>query len=179
MVKSKTAVIDSIEIPVEGERNLLELIRKAHIELPTFCYHSDISVYGACRMCMVEVEGRGLVPACSTPADDGMIVHTNTKQIRDMRKMIIELLLANHDQNCTTCPKSGDCQLQKIARQLGVTKVRFKQTQTFPQDRTFHRPTPSSGIPKSASCAATACGCAARSSPSAFWTSPAAGPGPS
>ncbi len=133
MVKSKTAVIDSIEIPVEGERNLLELIRKAHIELPTFCYHSDISVYGACRMCMVEVEGRGLVPACSTPADDGMIVHTNTKQIRDMRKMIIELLLANHDQNCTTCPKSGDCQLQKIARQLGVTKVRFKQTQTFPQ----------------------------------------------
>ncbi len=132
MMKTKIAVIDSIEVPVEDERNLLELIRKAHIELPTFCYHSDISVYGACRMCMVEVEGRGLVPACSTPAQEGMIVHTNTKQIRDMRKMIVELLLANHDQNCTTCPKSGDCQLQKIARQLGVTKVRFKQTQTFP-----------------------------------------------
>ena len=133
MVKTKTAVIDSIEVTIEDERNLLELIRKAHIELPTFCYHSDISVYGACRMCMVEVEGRGLVPACSTPADDGMIVHTNTRQIREMRKMIIELLLANHDLNCTTCPKSGDCQLQKIARQLGVTKVRFKQTQTFPK----------------------------------------------
>ena len=133
MVKTKTAVIDSVEVVIEDERNLLELVRKAHIELPTFCYHSDISVYGACRMCMVEVEGRGLVPACSTPASDGMVVHTNTKQIRDMRKMIVELLLANHDLNCTTCPKSGDCQLQKIARQLGVTKVRFKQTQTFPK----------------------------------------------
>ncbi len=133
MVKSKTAVVDSVEVTIEDERNLLELIRKAHIELPTFCYHSDISVYGACRMCMVEVEGRGLVPACSTPAEDGMVVHTNTKQIRDMRKMIVELLLANHDLNCTTCPKSGDCQLQRIARQLGVTKVRFKQTQTFPK----------------------------------------------
>ncbi len=133
MLKVKTAVIDSIEVPVEDERNLLELIRKANIELPTFCYHSDISVYGACRMCMVEIEGRGLVPACSTPAEGGMIVHTNTKQIRDMRKMIVELLLANHDLNCTTCPKSGDCQLQKIARQLGVTKVRFKQAESFPK----------------------------------------------
>ena len=125
MAKMRTAVIDNIEVPVGDERNLLELIRKAHIELPTFCYHSEISVYGACRMCMVEVEGRGIVPACSTPAAGGMVVRTNTKQIRDMRKMIVELLLANHDQNCTTCPKSGDCKLQKIARQMGISKVRF------------------------------------------------------
>jgi NADH-quinone oxidoreductase subunit G len=132
MVKVQHATIDHIEVPVEGERNLLELIRKARIELPTFCYHSDISVYGACRMCMVEVEGRGIVPACSTPVSDGMVVHTNTRQIRDMRKMIVELMLANHDQSCTTCPKSGDCRLQKIARQLGITKVRFKQREHFP-----------------------------------------------
>jgi len=133
VAKTRTAVIDTIEVAIGDERNLLELIRKAHIELPTFCYHSEISVYGACRMCMVEVEGRGIVPACSTAAADGMVVHTNTKQIRDMRKMIVELLLANHDQSCTTCPKSGDCKLQKIARQMGISKVRFKQRENFPE----------------------------------------------
>lgn len=127
MLRFQKAIIDNIEVPIERERNLLELIRKANIELPTFCYHSEISVYGACRMCMVEVEGRGIVPACSTPVCDGMVVSTNTKQIRNMRKMIVELMLANHDQNCAACPKSNDCKLQKIACQLGVTKVRFHQ----------------------------------------------------
>jgi len=126
MQKKLSAVIDGIEVSIENEPNLLELIRKVNIELPTFCYHSDLSVYGACRMCMVEVEGRGVVPACSTPPAGGMVIHTNTKQIRDMRKTIVELMLASHDHNCTTCPKSGDCKLQKVARQLGVTNVRFK-----------------------------------------------------
>jgi NADH-quinone oxidoreductase subunit G len=126
-MKNQTVIIDRTPVPVDGERNLLELCRKAGIELPTFCYHSEISVYGACRMCMVEVEGRGVVPACSTKAEDGMVIHTNTKQIRNMRKMIIELMLASHDQSCTTCPKSGDCRLQAVAKQLGVTNVRFKQ----------------------------------------------------
>jgi NADH-quinone oxidoreductase subunit G len=132
-MKTQYAVIDNIEVPIENERNLLELIRKAHIELPTFCYHSEISVYGACRMCMVDVQGRGIVPACSTPVSDGMVVTTSTKQIREMRKMVIELLLANHDQNCTSCPKSGDCKLQKIAQKLGISKVRFKKRDTFPE----------------------------------------------
>jgi NADH-quinone oxidoreductase subunit G len=126
-MKNQTVVIDRTMVPVEGERNLLELCRKAGIDLPTFCYHSEISVYGACRMCMVEVEGKGILPACSTKAEDGMVIHTNTKQIRNIRKMIIELMLASHAQNCTTCPKSGDCRLQAIAKQMGVTDVRFKQ----------------------------------------------------
>ncbi|MDX9872215.1 MAG: [FeFe] hydrogenase, group A [Clostridia bacterium] len=135
MLKVQRATIDNNEVLIEGERNLLELIRKANIDLPTFCYHSEISVYGACRMCMVEVEGRGIVPACSTPAVNGMVVHTNTRQIRNMRKLIVELMLANHDQNCTTCPKSGECRLQKIACQLGVDKVRFKQAEKLaPKD---------------------------------------------
>jgi len=113
---------------LDDEKNLLEVIRKAGIDLPTFCYHSDISIYGACRMCMVEVEGRGILPACSTAAESGMVVHTNTKQIRTMRKMIIELMLASHDDSCTTCPKSGACRLQTIAKQLGVRNVRFKKS---------------------------------------------------
>jgi NADH-quinone oxidoreductase subunit G len=127
MLKISTAIIDNMEIPVEGEKNLLELIRKANIELPTFCYHSEISVYGACRMCIVEVKGRGFVPACSTEVTDGMVVSTNTREIRDMRRMIVELMLANHDCNCTTCPKNGDCRLQKIARQMGISEIRFKK----------------------------------------------------
>ena len=134
-MRQKTAVIDNCVVPIEDEKNLLELIRKGGVELPTFCYHSDISVYGACRMCMVDVEGRGIIPACSAKAEDGMVVRTNTGQIRDMRKMIIELMLASHDQNCTTCPKSGDCRLQKIAQQLGVKKVRFsRSTKVEPVD---------------------------------------------
>lgn len=126
----KTAVIDNIIVPINGEKNLLELIRKANVELPTFCYHSEISVYGACRMCMVEVEGRGVLPACSTAVEENMVVRTSTKQIRDMRKMIIELMLASHDTDCTSCPKSGDCRLQKIAKQMGINKIRFKEMKT-------------------------------------------------
>ena len=121
--------IDKRNVTLDGERNLLEVIRKAGIDLPTFCYHSEISVYGACRMCMVEVEGRGILPACSTEAENGMVVHTNTKQIRAIRKMIIELMLASHDDSCTTCPKSDDCRLLNIAKQLGVREVRFKKAE--------------------------------------------------
>ncbi len=129
-MKTSTAVIDNVTILIEDEKNLLELVRKANIELPTFCYHSEISVYGACRMCMVDIDGRGILPACSTKPEDGMVIRTNTSQIRKMRKMIIELMLASHDQSCTTCPKSGDCRLQNIAKQLGVDKIRFKQMNT-------------------------------------------------
>jgi NADH-quinone oxidoreductase subunit G len=127
--------IDNKEIPIENEQNLLELIRKARIDLPTFCYHSELSIYGACRLCMVQVEGMGLVPACSTPPTPEMKVSTNTEEIRKMRRIIVELLLANHSQNCPTCQKSTTCQLQALARRLGITKVRFKnQLREMPLD---------------------------------------------
>lgn len=126
-VATKTLSIDGIEVAIEGERNLLELIRKAKIDLPTFCYHSDLSVYGACRLCIVDVEGRGIQGACSTPCEPGLKVRTQTQELREIRKVTIELLLANHDQECTTCAKSSNCTLQDLARRLGVTKVRFKK----------------------------------------------------
>ncbi|HWH68281.1 MAG TPA: 2Fe-2S iron-sulfur cluster-binding protein, partial [Candidatus Sulfotelmatobacter sp.] len=88
----KTLHIDGREVPINGERNLLEIIRKAGIDLPTFCYHSDLSVYGACRLCLVEVQGRGIQGACSTPAEPGMQVRTQTEEIREIRKIAIELL---------------------------------------------------------------------------------------
>jgi NADH-quinone oxidoreductase subunit G len=125
-VAAKTLNINGREVPINGERNLLELIRKAGIDLPTFCYHSDLSVYGACRLCLVDIQGRGIQGACSTPPEPGLKVRTQTAEIREIRKIAIELLLANHDQQCPTCPKSAACQLQDIARKLGIRKVRFK-----------------------------------------------------
>ena len=124
---TKFITVDNIKVPVEGERNLLEVIRKANVDLPTFCYHSELSIYGSCRMCLVEIEGRGIQPACSTPPDDGLVVHTNTKQIRDLRKIVVELTLADHEENCTTCPKSWDCRLRKVASSLGIEKNRFRK----------------------------------------------------
>ena len=127
--------IDNMEVQIEGERNLLEVVRKANIDLPTFCYHSEISIYGACRLCMVEVEGRGLLPACSTLPEAGLVVRTNTEEIRSLRKVIVELLLSSHDNNCPTCPKGSDCQLQSLARRLGINKLRFKtKAPDFPVD---------------------------------------------
>ena len=81
MVAVKTVNIDGREVAMNGERNLLELIRKAGIDLPTFCYHSDLSVYGACRLCLVDIHGRGIQGACSTPAEPGMKVRTHSPRL--------------------------------------------------------------------------------------------------
>jgi len=128
-------ILDGKEVPINGERNLLELARGAGVDIPTFCYHSELSVYGACRLCLVDVQGRGIVASCSTAPEPGMQVRTNTREIRDMRKLTIELLLADHEKSCPTCTKSSWCQLQNLARRLGVDKVRFKpQRPTVPVD---------------------------------------------
>jgi len=126
MSDTQTLTIDGFKVAIQGERNLLEVIRKAHIELPTFCYHSELSIYGACRLCVVEVEGRGAIAACSTPPEAGMRVRTQTAPVRELRKVNLELLLASGRHDCPTCGKSGSCKLQSLAQRLGVDKVRFK-----------------------------------------------------
>ena len=126
MKNNKSLIINNKEVLIDGQRNLLEVIRKANIQLPTFCYHSEISIYGACRMCMVDVEGRGLVAACSTMPEVGMIVKTHTSEIRKMRKMTVELLLASHVDTCSICSKNSNCQLQTLGKSLGIDEVRFK-----------------------------------------------------
>ena len=128
MKTNQTVTIDHKTVPIEGERNLLELIRKAGIEIPTFCYHSEMSIYGACRLCMVEVEGMGLVASCSTVPTKGMVVRTSTPELRRNRKMILELLLASHQGDCQTCAKGDDCKLLSLANRLGVKDIRFKRT---------------------------------------------------
>ena len=88
--------IDNIPVEIKDEKNILELVRKAGIELPTFCFYSELSVYGACRMCMVETNRGDMESACSTPPRSGMEIYTNTPRLRKYRKNILELLLANH-----------------------------------------------------------------------------------
>lgn len=117
--------IDSKCVPIEGEKNVLSLIRKAGIDLPTFCYHSELSIYGACRMCVVEDDKGRVFASCSEQPRAGMVIYTNTKKIQHHRKMIIELLLASHCRDCTICHKNGMCELQSLAYRVGVHAVRF------------------------------------------------------
>ena len=117
--------IDGLRVPFDGEPNVLSVIRKAGIEMPTFCYYSDLSVYGACRMCVVEDERGKIETSCSMQPRDGMSIKTNTARLLKHRRMILELMLASHNCSCTTCEKSGDCHLQELAMRFGVRKVRF------------------------------------------------------
>lgn len=121
-------IIDGAEVAINGHKNLLEVIRSSGVDLPTFCYNSELSVYGACRMCIVEVEGRGLQAACSTPPEDGMVVHTNTPSTLRIRKMALELLLSNHHGDCQTCGKNMNCRLQDLARRFGIDRIRFEES---------------------------------------------------
>lgn len=117
--------VDGIKVELNGEKNLLDVVRKAGIELPTFCYHPELKAFGACRMCVCEIEGRGIQATCSTPPAPGMVLHTNTQKIAGIRRMALELLLSNHDGDCPTCDKSGDCKLQDLANKMGVKQARF------------------------------------------------------
>ena len=131
--KKEFMTIDGIPVEINGEKNLLELIRKVGVKMPTFCYHSELSIYGACRMCMVENKWGGLEAACSTPPKAGMEIRTNTERLRKYRKMILELLLANHCRDCTTCDNNGSCKLQDLAKRFDINDVRFPNTAEKPK----------------------------------------------
>ena len=122
---SEYMIIDGIKVEIEGEKNILELARKAGIEIPAFCYDPELSIYGACRMCMFEDERGRFDASCSCKPRDGMVIKTNTPRLRKYRKMILELLLANHCRDCTTCHKSGKCKLQEFAYKFNIEGVRF------------------------------------------------------
>ena len=125
MTDNKTLFIDGMEVEFSDEANLLEVIRKAGLNVPTFCYRPDLTSFGACRMCVVEIEGRGIQSSCTMPPEVGLKVHLNTDRVRKIRKTVLELLLANHKCECLTCDKSGNCELQKYAMEYGITDIRF------------------------------------------------------
>ena len=121
-------IINGKECEFTNERNILEVIRKNGFNVPTFCYRPDLTKdFGACRMCVVEIDGRMIQASCTTPPAEGMVVKTNTEKVRSIRKSILELLLANHDRECTTCDKSGTCELQKYAEEYGIKDADVKK----------------------------------------------------
>lgn len=123
--------INGKQIQAEQGTTILEAARAAGIYIPTLCYHPELHPEGACRLCMVEASGaRSLVASCVYPVSEGMVVKTNTANVREARKTVIELLLANHPKDCLSCQKSGDCELQKIAADLGLRKIRFEGGET-------------------------------------------------
>ena len=129
---TNTLFINGKECEYTNEPNLLEVIRNNGFNVPTFCYRPDLTQYGACRMCVVEIEGRGIQSSCTMPPEPGLRIHTNTEKTRRIRKIVLELLLANHDRECTTCDKSGKCELQQYAQEYGIKDIRFAKKK--PQD---------------------------------------------
>ena len=115
----------NIETP-EGS-TILEAARHAGIDIPTLCYLKDINEIGACRMCLVEVEGmRTLQAACVYPVREGMVVNTRSKRVREARRINLELILSNHEKSCLKCPKNNHCELRTLAGKMGITDIRFE-----------------------------------------------------
>ncbi len=122
-----TLTINGQTVQAPKNATILEAARSAGIHIPTLCYHPELATEGACRLCVVEASGaRTLVASCVYPVAEGMVVKTNTDKVRAARRMVVELLLANHPKDCLACQKSGDCELQNIAADLGLRKIRFE-----------------------------------------------------
>lgn len=122
-------LVNGQSVVLNGEKSVLDVVRKAGVDLPTLCYHPELTIHGACRLCMVEIKNRGIVAACHTPPEPGMVVSTHSAILRRVRKMALELLLARHDRECTSCSRSGHCSLQDMSSRYGISDVRFKQDQ--------------------------------------------------
>ena len=125
--------MDMLNIKINGQdyqvpkgSTILEAARSNNIHIPTLCYLKGINEVGACRMCLCEIKGgRALVAACVYPCNEGMEVFTNTPLVRDTRRAVLDLILSNHNRECTTCSRSGVCELQKVSEDMGIKEMRF------------------------------------------------------
>ena len=134
-----TITINGKKYEFTNEKNILTIIRNAGIEVPTLCYQPELSIFGACRLCTVEDDRGRCFASCSEEPRDGMVIYTHTERLRKHRKLIVELLLAAHCRDCTTCDKYGNCTLQTLAYQLGVNTVRFENhREEMPIDRSSY-----------------------------------------
>ncbi len=126
-MKSVRLSIDNQQVEAAPGTTILDAAKSVGIKIPTLCAWTEIGHRpGACRVCLVEVEGqRTLIASCVFPVHEGMVVRTNTERVRTARRMVVELLLANHPPECTVCVRNGNCELQKVAEQVGVRSVRF------------------------------------------------------
>ncbi|HAF29021.1 MAG TPA: ferredoxin [Bacteroidales bacterium] len=126
MANTVNLKIDGIDISVEAGKTVLDAAKELNIHIPTLCYHEDLCVAGNCRVCVVEQEGaRNLVASCAMPAQEGMVIHTNTHKVRNARRHVVELLLSEHNADCTKCYKNTKCELQDLASEMVITEPMF------------------------------------------------------
>lgn len=126
-----TLTIDSIQVTVPDGATILDAAGQAGIKIPTLCYLEHVQAIGACRVCVVEVDGgKALAASCVTPATEGMKVHTNTRRVREARRTVVELLLSEHDGDCQTCERNNDCELQTLAFELDIRAIRYAGAKT-------------------------------------------------
>ena len=139
--------IDGKTIQVPERTRILDAARMAGVKIPTLCYWEGLNEIGACRVCVVEVEGYNrLFTACNNTVDEGMVIHTNSKKAWEARYTNVQLILSEHNSNCATCIRSGNCELQTIANDMGITEVPFekkipakKQKGSFPLVRDYSK----------------------------------------
>ncbi len=130
MVKLK---INNREVEAPEGSTILEAARANGIQIPTLCYLKDLTGTGACRVCKVEVKGaRSLCAACVYPINEGMVVYTNSKKALDARRTVVELIVSNHSKNCLQCIRNNNCELQRLAQQVGIREEAFKGEHTAP-----------------------------------------------
>jgi iron-only hydrogenase group A len=129
--------VNEVPVSVEEGTTVLDAATKAGIKIPTLCHLDGVSSPGSCRVCLVEIKGmRTLQPSCVTKASEGMAVSTNTKLAREARKLSVELMLANHPWDCNACARNNDCELQALAKSMGITEVRFPyEKEDMPLDK--------------------------------------------
>ncbi len=131
-----TLTIDGQKVEVPEGSTILQAAKVVGIDIPTLCHHPDQDVKAVCRVCVVEVEGsRTFQAACAFPVSNGMVVRTNTPAVREARKVVVELMLADHPEDCLKCERNLNCELQKVAERLGVRSVRFpRMSRGLPKD---------------------------------------------
>ena len=132
-------IIDGIAVSVPKGTSILNAARGAGINIPTLCYFPGLNEIGACRVCVVEVEGvKRLVAACNNNVVDGLVIHTNSPRVREARKVNVELILSQHNCNCAHCVRCGNCQLQKVAKDLGIIELDYeKEVHKFDWNKKF------------------------------------------
>ena len=128
----KKMIIDGIECPFTNERNVLEVARNNGIDIPSLCYCENLSIYGGCRLCLVENDRGVMDAACSMQPRNGMIVNTHTKKVLESRHTTLQLLMSSHRAECLTCEQSGRCKLQEYAHRYNVVEPRFTEN-TYPR----------------------------------------------
>ena len=131
-----TIYINGKPYQVESGQTIMQAADKLGFHIPRLCYHPKLSIEGACRVCIVEVEGmRNYVASCAYPVSDGMKIHTNTNELRQARRDIIELILDNHPMDCHVCDRSSNCELQRLANSIGIKERLFKgERKRYPKD---------------------------------------------